>query len=85
MRRPQFNKFSNDFPHQDYNDRMREYLVYLEHRVERLSQEKWRLEYRVEHFRESAQKTYSAERETQELRTTLKILRNQIRKAFAEG
>jgi hypothetical protein len=77
MRRPIFNKFSSCHPQEDYNERMRVYLLHLEERNTLC----YRLENEVGRLRLEAHK---AEQEARSLRQSMKVLRSQLKAMFKE-
>ncbi len=81
MNRPLFNRFATGNPTDDYNERMRKYVFYLEGRdkkCSRLETERWE----VSRIAENLHKTME---EAHGLRTTLKILRSQIKHMWKEN
>ena len=81
MNRPAFNKFAKGDPTQDYNRRMREYIVWLEVRAKKcdqLEQDRWYTSKIVQDLHRSQLHTF-------EISKSMKILRSQIRAMFKEG
>jgi len=80
MNRPIFNKFSAGSPVEDFNSKMREYLVYLEARdrkCSRLETERWEVSRMSEGM-------HKAMEENHELRRSMKVLRSQIKTMWKE-
>jgi hypothetical protein len=80
MNRPVFNKFSEGDPVEDYNRRMREWLVYLEARDRRCTI----LEHRMNE-ENYAKALHSTREKNYELSRSMKVLRSQIKTMFKEG
>lgn len=81
MHRPLFNRFATGNPTDDYNNRMREYLIHLEARDKKCLH----LECERQGFARIAEGMHKAMEENHELRATLKILRSQIKTMWKEN
>lgn len=81
MNRPGFNKFAKGDPSEDYNRRMREYIVWLELRSKRC----YRMEQDRSEVRDLASALHSSQEECNALGYSLKNLRAQIRTMYKEG
>lgn len=81
MNRPIYNKFSSRNATDDFNSRMREYVVYLEKRDRLCTQ----LELHQFDLREMVENMHAAMEESHELRSTLKTLRSQIKYMWKEN
>lgn len=81
MNRPGFNKFANGDPKEDYNRRMRAYVVWLELREKRCV----KLEHRMAEDNLVAHALHSTQEQNYELCKSMKVLRSQIRALFKEG
>ena len=79
MNRPLFNRFADGDPREDFNNRMRVYLVHLE---ENQMGDTYR---QLIYMRDEHLKNYRVEAEkNRELRQTLKTLRSQIKAIYKE-
>lgn len=81
MNRPRFNKFAKGDPQQDFNERMRKYVLYLESReviCTRLERE------HLNYQRDYVEVLHGTMEENHELRRSMKILRKQIINMFKE-
>lgn len=79
MIRPTFNRFADGDPREDFNNRMRHYLVHLEE-----NQRTESYEFIVFRRRSAELRADLLREENRDLRQTLKILRSQIKTIYKE-
>jgi hypothetical protein len=81
VNRPGFNKFASGDPSEDYNRRMREYIVWLELRSKRC----YRMEQDRSEVSSLASELHSSQEECESLKYSMKNLRYHLRTMFKEG